>query len=150
VPHSVAITSAQPVIHNIQAAQLEDPVVKQLRVGLLSSSKPVITDGPPTQLNRYLQFWEQLPVIDNVVCRTYNPRSSQQSVTVPVLPFSMQQSAISQSHDIPIAGHQGISKTLPRIQESAYWVGMAHDVAQYCAVLLHVSKQRCLHPLQLP
>ena len=44
----------------------------------------------------------------------------------------MQQYAISQSHDIPTAGHQGISKTLQRLQESAYWVGMAHDVAQYC------------------
>jgi len=71
-------------------------------------------------------------VIDYVVCRTYTPRSSQQSDTVPVLPFSMQQSAISQSRDIPIVGHQGISKTLQPLQESAYWVGMSHDVAQYC------------------
>ena len=63
VPRSVAITSSQPVISNIQAARLEDPVVKQLHVGLLSSSKPVITDGPPTQLNRYVST-----ILETVVC----------------------------------------------------------------------------------
>ena len=83
-------------------------------------------------LKRYLQMWQQLSVIDDVVCRTYTPRYSQQSVIVPVLPPSLQQSAISQSHDIPTAGHQGIVKTLQRLQESAYWVGMAQNVAKYC------------------
>ena len=45
VPASVAVTSSQPVFTDIQAAQLEDPVVKQLHSGLSSSSKPVITDA---------------------------------------------------------------------------------------------------------
>jgi len=66
------------------------------------------------------------------VCHTYTPRSSQQPVVVPVLPFSLRQSALSQSHDIPTSGHQGIAKTLGRLQDGAYWVGMAQDVAKYC------------------
>ena len=113
-------------------AQLKDPVVKQLHGGLSSASKPVITDETQPLLKRYLQIWQQLSIIDNVVCRTYTPRSSQQPVIVPVLPLSLRQAAISQSHDIPTAGHQGIAKTLQRLQTSAYWVGMAQDVTKYC------------------
>jgi len=33
-PHSVAVTSSHPVTTNIQVAQLEDPVIKQLHDGL--------------------------------------------------------------------------------------------------------------------
>lgn len=131
VPHSVAVTSSQPVITDIQVVQLEDSVIKQLHRGLSSSGKPVITDGRQPLLKWYLQLCHQLSVIDNVVCRTYTPRSLQQPVIVPVLPLSLQQSAISQSHDVPTAGHQGIAKTLQRLQGSAYWVGMAQDVAKY-------------------
>ena len=75
VPASVAVTSSQPVFTDIQAAQSEDPVVKQLHSGLSSSSKPVITDGTQRLLKWYLQMWQQLSVIDDVVCHTYNPRS---------------------------------------------------------------------------
>jgi len=89
VPHSVAVTSSQPVITDIQAAQLEDSVIKHLHSGLSSSCKPVITDGTQPLLKRYLQIWQQLSVIDNVVCHTYTPRSLQQPVIVPVLPLSL-------------------------------------------------------------
>ena len=130
--HSVAATSSQPVTTDIQLAQLKDPVVKQLHSGLSLANKPVITDETQPLLKRYLQIWKLLSIIDNVVCHTYTHRSSQQSVIVPVLPLSMQQSAISQSHNIPASGHQGIAKTLQRLQGSAYWVGMAQDVATYC------------------
>ena len=81
VPHSVAVTSSQPVTTGIQMAQLEDPVVKQLHSGLSSSSKPVITDRTQPLLNRYLQPWQQLSIFDDVVCHTYTPRSPQQPST---------------------------------------------------------------------
>ena len=48
------------------------------------------------------------------------------------VPDSLHTSAIYQSHNIPTSGHQGIAKTLRRLQQVAYWVGMAQAVAQYC------------------
>ena len=69
---------------------------------------------------------------DGVVCRSYKPRSFQRSVVVPLLPASLHNSALNHSHDIPTAGHQGTAKTLHRLQEVAYWVGMAQAVSQYC------------------
>ena len=35
-------------------------------------------------------------------------------------------------HDVPGAGHQGFDKTLARVQEEAYWVGMTRDVNHHC------------------
>ena len=36
------------------------------------------------------------------------------------------------SHDIPVAGHLGINKTLSRILRHFYWPGVRSDVALYC------------------
>ena len=85
-----------------------------------------------------------------MVCCTYK-RPSQRLVTVPLLPASLHKSAIYQSHDILASGHQGISKTLQRLQEVAYWVGMAQYVSQYCAqcVVCQQAKLPAPTPAQL-
>ena len=61
--HPVAATSSQPVITDIQLAQLKDPVVKQLHGGLSSASKPVITDDTQPLLKRYLQSGNSCPLL---------------------------------------------------------------------------------------
>jgi len=53
-------------------------------------------------------------------------------VTVPLLPSSSQQDALSRNHDAPTAGHLGAEKTLKRLRRDAFWVNMAKDVKQYC------------------
>ena len=36
------------------------------------------------------------------------------------------------NHDLPSAGHFGWRKTLERLKNNGYWIGMAKDVQQYC------------------
>ena len=83
-------------------------------------------------LCRYYQLWHQLSIIDGVVCRTYKPDPKMDAVTVPLLPPSQRQNILYRCHDITSAGHQGIAKTLKRVQQEAYWVGMAKEVCLYC------------------
>ena len=45
-------------------------------------------------------------------------------------PKSLQKHFLTEAHDH--AGHQGAERTLDRLMQNAYWVGMARDVAQYC------------------
>ena len=116
--HPVAITSSQLIIADIQRAQLNNPVIKQIH-DALSNSPSTKPKGTQSLLKRYLQVWHQLSIADGVVCRTYKPGSSQHSVMVPLLPASLHKSAIYQSHDIPTSGHQGITKTLQKLQEVA-------------------------------
>ena len=56
------------------------------------------------------------------------------AVTVPLLPPSRRQSILHRCHDTPSASHQGIAKTLKRVQQEAYWVGMAKEVRINCTV----------------
>ena len=84
------------------------------------------------QLKRYVQLWHQLSVVNGVICRTYCPSPHSSSVTIPVIPLSLQQQILHQVHDIPSAGHQGYLKTLSHLKEEAYWPGMAVDVQKYC------------------
>ena len=81
---------------------------------------------------RYRQFWSQLEILGRIFCRHYQPDPTMDSVTVPVLPVSLHQEALFQAHDAPSAGHQGTAKTLHRLRQESYWVGMAWDVERHC------------------
>ena len=149
ISHSVAATSSQLITANTQSPQLNDPVIKQIHNALsISSINLQMANGHSLSSGGTYRFGINC-LTDGVVCHTYKPGPSQQLVTVPapLLSASLHKSAIYQSHDIPALGHQGISKTLQRLQEVAYWVGMAQDVSQYCAhaSVLYVSKQNYLH-----
>ena len=130
----VAITSLQSITDDIQRAQLNDLVIKQIYDTLsnLRNTKPTNSMWTQPVFKRYLQIWHQLSIVDGVVCHTYKPGLSQHSITVPLLPDSLHTSAIYQSHNIPTSWHQGTAKTLRRLQQVAYWVGMAEAVAKYC------------------
>ena len=63
-------------------------------------------------------------------------------ITVPVIPLSLQPKLLHQTHDEPSAGHQGFDKTLNRLQQQAYWVGMASDVNKYCRECLKCQQMK--------
>ena len=39
---------------------------------------------------------------------------------------------LHQHHDHPTAGHLGADKTAAKIRQVGYWVGMLHDITEYC------------------
>ncbi|KAL5477980.1 hypothetical protein EMCRGX_G024851 [Ephydatia muelleri] len=49
-----------------------------------------------------------------------------------VVPTSLIHTFLRMCHDVPGAGHQVFDKTLARVQEEAYWVGMTRDVNHHC------------------
>jgi hypothetical protein len=48
-----------------------------------------------------------------------------------VLPVSFRKGALRQLHDAKICGHLGVHKTLQRVKERYYWVGMTLDVKEW-------------------
>ena len=95
-------------------------------------------------------MWHQLSLIDGVVCRTYKLGPTSDFVTVPLIPTKLQQEALHQSHDQPSAGHQGTAKTLTRLQQDAYWVGMAKDVQLYCQQCTTCQQAKLPNPCRAP
>ena len=66
------------------------------------------------------------------MCRQYQPRPVSDLTTVPIIPSSYCQPLLLQYHSQPSAGHLGPEKTAARLRQVRYWVGMLHDIDQYC------------------
>ena len=89
-------------------------------------------------------------IVDGVVCRKYAPGPTTETVTVPILPKSLQQKALLQCHNSPGAGHQGFKKTLERLRREAYWVNMAQDVEQHCRECQKCQSSKSSMPSRAP
>ena len=145
----VAVTTTTEPTTALRQAQLEDPILQQVQQAL-SHGKPDISSWHHSSLRRYLQLWHQLSNVDGVVCRMYRPGPASDVVKVPLIPTSLQQNALQQSHDLPSAGHQGTAKTLARLQQEAYWVGMAKDVQLYCQQCTTCQQAKLPNPARAP
>ena len=101
-PLPVAVTTTTEPTTALRQAQLEDPILQQVQQALLHE-KPSISSWHHSLLRRYLQLWHQLSNVDRVVCHMYQPGATSDVVKVSLIPTSLQQNALQQSH----VGHQG-------------------------------------------
>lgn len=46
-------------------------------------------------------------------------------------PSQLRAETISKAHDVPVASHGGITKTLELLRRTFYWPGMLPDVREY-------------------
>ena len=143
-PLPVAVTSTTEYTNDLEQAQLEDPVLQQVQQTLSKSHKtPNTATWHCSPLKHYYQLWHQLSIIDSIACCTYQPGPASDVVKVPLMPTTLHQEALQQSHGTPSATYQGSAKTLARLQQQTYWVGMVKDVQLYC--------QQCIpNPVQAP
>ena len=100
---------AKVAILEIQLAQLNDEVTLRLFEALETSDGVQMDTCEDGMLNC---MWSQFVIVDGVLCRKYAPGPTTETVTVPILPKSLQQKALLQCHDSPGAGHRGFKKTL--------------------------------------
>ena len=66
--------------------------------------------------------------------------------TIEVLPESLRNSALRKLHDSRIAGHHGRARTIQRVKERYYWIGLATYVNNYCSICDGCQKKQ---PLKL-
>ena len=136
---------------NCSTAQHNDPTVQQIVEALeASANRPHSTSWQQQPLLQYKQLWSQLKLIDGIVYRQYWPEPALHSVTVPILPTSLQKQALQQNHDVASAGHQGSFKTLRRLRQKAYWVNMTQDVDRYCRECTKCQQSKFTAPTRAP
>ena len=130
---TTALTRAEEFPDKIAQCQQTNEVTKKLYDALLSS--PSLPSGKLWQqspFHCYKQIWSQLTFVNKVLCRRYSSGPTSNTVTIPVLPKSLQSTALHSCHDDLSGGHMGYEKTLHKLQQEAYWVYMSRDVEQYC------------------
>ena len=70
-----------------------------------------------------------------------------------VVPISLRTQAMEWHHDIPSAGHQGVSRTKTKMKEKFYWYGMSTDIESYvlsCAACSQNKKNKRNTKLERP
>lgn len=89
----------------LHQAQQGDPTIKKLFQALAGSStiRPTRKAWHGLLLSRYRQLWSQLCLVDDIVCRKYSPGPTSDTVTVPILPPSLQREVLKKrNHDAPM------------------------------------------------
>ncbi|KAL5457235.1 hypothetical protein EMCRGX_G034481 [Ephydatia muelleri] len=91
-----------------------------------------------------------LCVVDGVLCCKYTPGPLEKEKIVPIVPLSLQPTALKVNHDIISSGHQGVEKTLQRLKRTAYWIGMAKDTELYCRSCMVCQRSKLPMPTPVP
>ena len=87
---------------------------------------------------------------DGIVCRQYTPGPHSDKLIVPIIPKADQQKVLYQCHDVPKAGHVGSDKTAMKVRQLGYWVGMLHDINQYCSECVTCQSSKSPAPQKVP
>ena len=117
---------------DIQIGQHEDSTLRTVLDALTrTTTRPCTKAWKQFPLRRFAQLWSQLQVINGILYRNI-PQPADVTRKVLVVPKPLIQTILHMCHNVPGAGHQGFDKTLARVQEEAYWVGMTRDVNHHC------------------
>ena len=73
-----------------------------------------------------------------------------QAVEQLVLPMPCRPLVLRLTHDIPTAGHLGVTKTRNRMLQRYYWPGVFKDVAEYCTTCEICQRSRGRRPARAP
>ena len=116
----------------IANAQRQDPTISVVCEHLQNNpnTAPTSPNWKRFPLRRFRQLWSQLTLSDSVLYRTVKSPTMVETKWLVVVPKSLQNCFLAEAHEH--AGHQGMERTLSRLMQHAYWVGMAKDVGQYC------------------
>ena len=117
---------------HIAQAQHSDPVLSTVIHQLQSRQTPKrINQWLKFPYRRYLQLWSQLTLHESVLYRRVKyPLMSQPKLLI-IVPASLRRQFLQTAHDK--AGHQGADRTMTRLSERAYWVGMGKDIGKHCS-----------------
>ena len=107
------------------AAQREDPTLEGARK---------VAEGArdlPSREGFYFQ--------NNLLYHRWKPKGGGEAVEHLVLPAKCRDIVMAISHEIPLGGYLGKTKTSQRLLQRFYWPTVYHDVANYCQSWVHGS-----------
>ena len=131
------------------AAQESDPLLKVVIQQLASKEAPAaIGNWRKYPLKRFHQLWSQLTICQSVLYRKVKTPTMQEEKLLFVVPTSLQKQFLKKAHDE--SGHQGAERTMARLSEVAYWIGMGKAVSNYCNHCVTCQRTKALAALPAP
>ena len=147
----VALVAVSPLLDETQIiqAQRADPVLSTV-ITLLEqqTSPPCKGQWLKFPLKRYRQLWSQLILHNSILCRKIKPPSMTDSKLLIVVPYSLQNLFLKLAHDD--SGHQGVDRTMSKLSDMVYWIGMGRKVADYCKFCVKCQYCKASAPKPVP
>ena len=118
----------------VRDAQLSDQMLKPILEGKESDTKPALGElrNNSRAACRLLQLWNQLIVVNGVLCRQFQSFDGSTSTIQIIVPGILQKEVLSDIHEGALGSHLGVDKTLARLKDRFYWPGHYNDVCNWC------------------
>ena len=119
-------------VGELQESQANDPVLAQVLSKLpCEKPKPVGQWRRDPKLRQFGRVWHQLAIKEGVLYRNRysSTAEGQKKQELLVLPAKLVQDVLTQLHDD--SGHMGIEKTMARLENRFWWLGMTQDVKDW-------------------
>lgn len=116
-------------------SQIRDSEIKLIMEALQNDSgKPdwSAVSGESQAVKTLWGQWNRLSIRDGILCRKWEDDTGETIRWQVVVPTEKRQEVLNHTHDSPAAGHMGVTRTVHRVRQGFYWVGIKRDVRQYC------------------
>ena len=117
----------------MEKLQANDPNIGVIYHAKVSGVKPSSESmqSKSSESRHYWVIWDQLQVLDKVLCRTFTKIDGTAQYTQLIVPTSVRQKVIFQCHDPVTAAHLGVKRTKAAVLRAHYWYDMKTDIRLY-------------------
>ena len=84
------------------------------------------------EAKQYWLQWDLLRLSEGTLQRRWTSVDGKSESWLTVVPRSLRHSILSECHGSSACGHFGVKKTLQRLRQRFYWLGMRRDVEEWC------------------
>ena len=131
---TVHVVDAEADTHWLEA-QFVDPDIGPVMEWLeVSAERPpweeVAATRPATKY--YWEQWDALRLIGGVLVKKWVLKDGKVGFRQTVVPKALRVDLMQEAHGGVAGGHLGVRKTLSRLRQRYYWVGLRKDVEEWC------------------
>lgn len=149
--HRTQLGPCQGRLGNLQNEQERDgdlgPLVSWLCDSPARPNRETLSRHSPAT-KAYVADWEMLRLHNGALQRKWESTDGRRTEWLWVLPSALRPAIMKEMHDQPSGGHFGAKKTLSRLKQRYYWIGMRKDVTEWCKAC-HVCCSR-IGPVRSP
>ena len=127
-------TPTEQLALSVAEAQEKDPdmaaLLPFLRSGGQRPSWEQLSTASPASKQYWLQ-WEMLRLSEGTLQRRWTSIDGKSDAWLTVAPRNFRRAILSECHGSLTCGHFGVKKTLQRLRQRFYWLGMRRDVEEW-------------------
>jgi hypothetical protein len=120
---------------NIEDMQSEDkdlqPIMRCMKDSSIRPAWEKISTASLITKNYWAQ-WDVMRLSNGLLQRKWVTPDGIVKYWQTVLPKNMRKEVLRETHDSLAGGHLGVKKTLSRLRQRFYWIGMRQDVEEWC------------------